>query len=416
MALSKGILLSRLQRPRVRLRASKLSSQGWSRPLTSNFDRGGKAKPLRLAIFGVAGHNRGDDAIALSLIEGLGAQRSDIRFVTPVLRPGALEGRAGVAPFVLNRRSPLGLARLALEIARADAVILGGGSVIQDTFGGGRVKGILGYAWMTAFFCRLLGRPLFTAPIGVDAITTPKALTAAREALVVPRRVTVRDQLSAQVLEQIMGGRPHGPLQVVCDPVFGWRLDDAAIEKGLIDERPIVLSPAFEGRNEDEIAQLFAAIAASVIEQGRPVCIVAMDGREHEDGGKIARIPDLLTEEHRQRVTLAKPQSAEEAAGLIRGAAGVVAMRLHALILGYGYAPLFCLSRTTKTDALMAEYDIPGMRIGGGVTESLVSQVGEAMRDDPRVARHGEIKKTLRAKLDEYYAATLRDIEECRGT
>jgi polysaccharide pyruvyl transferase WcaK-like protein len=399
----------------MRIRASKSSSQGWSRPLTSNFDRSGKAKPLRLAIFGVAGHNRGDDAIALSLIEGFGARRSDIRFVTPVLKPGALEGRAGVAPFVLNRRSPLGLARLALEIARADAVILGGGSVIQDAFGGGRVKGILGYAWMTAFFCRLLGRPLFTAPIGVDAITTPKALTAAREALAIPRRITVRDQLSAQVLGRIMGDCPHGSLQVVCDPVFGWRLDDAAIEAaGLVGERPIVLSPAFEGRNEDEIARLFAAIAASMIDEGRPVCIIAMDGREHEDGGKIGRIRDLLKEEHRPRVTLARPESAEEAARLIRGAAGVVAMRLHALILGYGYAPLFCLSRTTKTDALMAEYDIPGVRIGGDATESPVPLVGVAMRDDARVARHGEMKGKLRAKLDEYYAATLRDIEECR--
>jgi polysaccharide pyruvyl transferase WcaK-like protein len=133
-----------------------------------------KSALRRIGIFGVAGFNRGDDAICHSLIAGFRRERRDLAFVVPVLRHGAIADEPGVRTFQLDRRSLAGMARLAAHVWRCDAVVLGGGSVIQDQLGGSRLRGILGYSWMVSGLARLLRKPLVTAPIGVDALISSR--------------------------------------------------------------------------------------------------------------------------------------------------------------------------------------------------------------------------------------------------
>lgn len=203
-------------------------------------------------MFGAFGFNRGDDALALSIVEGFRAIRSDLNFLVPVLKPSLFKDLKYVQTFLLNRRSPLGLYRFLKGIASVDAVVFGAGSMIQDKLGGGYLRGMLGYSFMLATGVRLMRKPTVTSPIGIDALESDKNRAIARYILSQPTRLYVRDTMSARIVANLF--QPVSPklADVVCDPVFGW-----PFQAGLLKENLLVLAPAFEGISESFISLLF---------------------------------------------------------------------------------------------------------------------------------------------------------------
>ena len=179
----------------------------------------------RIGLFGAFGFNRGDDALALSLIEGFRHRRRNIEFIVPVLKPGAFGGLSNVQTFLLDRGSLHGALRLIKAIAAADAVILGAGSIIQDKLGGGYFRGTLGYSCTVATLCRILRKPSVTGPIGVDALSSKRNEIIARWILSQPQRVFVRDNLSAMIANAFLNVGARRRVTVMCDPVFGWDMD-----------------------------------------------------------------------------------------------------------------------------------------------------------------------------------------------
>ncbi|MDB5593912.1 MAG: hypothetical protein JWM36_873 [Hyphomicrobiales bacterium] len=368
----------------------------------------GKSALRRISIFGVAGFNRGDDAICQSLIAGFRCERPALAFVVPVLRHGALADVPGVTAFLLDRRSLTGMARLVAHVWRCDAVVLGGGSLIQDQLGGSRVRGILGYAWMVSGLARLLRKPLVTAPIGVDVLTSAPGRQAAREILSRIDRLTVRDALSGQVAAGLV--RDAVEVHVACDPVFDFPFPS----QGGVEKNIYVLAPAFEGKNEDRIVAIFAEAARLLLARdgSSRVVVVAMDERVEEDGGKIGRIVAALPPALRERVQLVTPASAAEAAAVLRASAGVVAMRLHAMILAYGHAPLHCISRTTKTEALMQSFAIPGCSLhGASSAETIAAQALVGLADADAFEAQKAQAEGLRGVLASYYRDTVDYLE-----
>ena len=361
---------------------------------------------LRIGLFGVAGVNRGDDAIALSLIEGFSSQRPETEFVVAVLQPTpSLEGPR-VRQITINRRSPLGLLRLARAILAVDCVILGGGSLIQDKLGGTRTRGVLGYAWTISLLARFLGKTLLTAPLGIDDLETDSGKGAARETLERLNWLAVRDEASATNARKICSDRIKA--DVFCDPVF--RFSSSLRPRGDY----FVLAPAFEGKEEDHIIDLFAAVAHSLLlaDASSRIAIVAMDQRTYEDGGKISAIRERIGAHLRDRVTLCRPDTAQEAAGLLRASKGVIAMRLHALILAYGFVNIFCISRTTKTDALIYEYLVPGIRLDRlGPLGDLGGKVLDEFSRNDLVKEHGDRRQSMEELLSRYYSTALSFIK-----
>jgi polysaccharide pyruvyl transferase WcaK-like protein len=55
------------------------------------------------------------------------------------------------------------------------------------------------------------------------------------------------------------------------------------------------------------------------------------------------------------------PQSVDEAVTVLRSSRGVIAMRLHALILAASFVNTVCVSRTTKSKALMSDLNMRGV-------------------------------------------------------
>jgi polysaccharide pyruvyl transferase WcaK-like protein len=361
-----------------------------------------------VTICGVAGHNRGDDAIALALVAGLRARVPDMQARVAMLRLGAILPAPGLTPFLSARRHPVGLAALARSIAAADLVILGGGSVIQDKFGGGRVTGMLGYSWMVAWLARLFGRALITAPIGVDALATAPARRIAAELLASARAITVRDTRSLAEVTALLAGRAAPAPVLACDPAFAFA---GAPPR---DEGPVVLAPAFEGECDTRVAAIFARIAALAVAQlDRDVVIVAMDER---DAAAAEAVATAVPASARARVSTARPATLDATLAILRGAAALIAMRLHAMILCYAASPIACLSRTTKTDAFMADYAVHGTALHGADIETIAALLVEAVARWPERATQAAILTERRVLLDTFYDQTATLLVRAAGT
>jgi polysaccharide pyruvyl transferase WcaK-like protein len=359
---------------------------------------------MRIGLFGVPGVNRGDEAITLSLIDGFKEICPNASFLVATLSKNFVPARPSVSLFKINRRSAWGYIQLVWSIASVDLVILGGGSLIQDKMGGSRIKGVLGYAWTVTLIAKILRKKVITAPIGIDELTSSEGKAAAREVLDRTTYLAVRDTLSKKIGFELIAN-DLAP-QVFCDPVFGWdpEIDDAV--KAPSD--CIVLAPAFEGAQDDNVARLFADIIEQLIVAfpGSRICLIAMDDRPSEDQGKLRLIHSLLTRQQNEMVIDFVPRNAFEARKCILDSQGVIAMRLHAIIIAYANVPVFCISRTTKTEALIAEYDVDGVKIGTLTNTEIVDQACRSLKVDKLEAQI--IRRTeLRARLKSYYSAAM---------
>lgn len=348
---------------------------------------------MRVGLFGVAGYNRGDDAISSSLARWIRDRRPTAELTVAVLQD--MRGRLECADHqvVIDRRSIGGLIRLARAIRRQDVILLGGGSLIQDKHGGNKIHGPLGYAWFVTIFARMLGTPVMSVALGVDQLGTKQGKTAATEVLGRLKRISVRDRLSASNVRGLIG--EDADIIETPDPAFSYHSQVRRDPLG----NYIVLAPAFEGVDEEKIVKAFSEIATRALadDPGLRIDIVSMEERRDQDAGKIHLIRDALSQKDRERVNLLVPVDAREAADVLRGSCGIVAMRLHAMILAYGYVPLFCLSRTTKTEALMKEYLIPGRNMHD-LGEDLPASALAALRDSETF----HAQAALRVDLDRH--------------
>src|SRR5262245_11603258 len=82
--------------------------EAYSRSFRNGPNREAAVTKLRVAICGVAGHNRGDDAIALALAEGILAQASNARIAVAVLTPVNIARPPAIRTFLCARSKPAG--------------------------------------------------------------------------------------------------------------------------------------------------------------------------------------------------------------------------------------------------------------------------------------------------------------------
>ena len=364
----------------------------------------------KVGIFGVAGYNRGDDAIAISVVAGLRRAGLNCDFIIPTLRRSV--DFADLETFVLNRRTVSGITRLIAAIWHCDVILLGGGSLIQDKLGGSRTRGVIGYAWTITLIAKYLGKPILTIPLGVDELETDLGRRASREIFRRLQRLTVRDRLSADNVIEILGENSSSSHLVRSyDPAFWYphNIKSRTREK----EPHYVLCPAFEGLEEHHISLIFASVATALLKSNPKarITLVAMDERIHEDGAKISLIQAVMPQELRDRISSLVPKTVDETVEVLATASGVVAMRLHAIILSYGKVPVFCVSRTTKTDALIEELGVAGLRLSRAHDADAVGALAlAAMHDKDALSCHSSKLLTIRDELDCYFSDTCSEI------
>ena len=175
----------------------------------------------RVVVSGYYGFNNlGDEAVLYSMLHALRRALPGIEVAVLSNDPPATAREHGVqAVDRWNMREVAG------AIWRADLLISGGGSLLQDVTGLKSLVYYLGVIWMA----RLFRKPVVYYAQGIGPVNTGAGRRLVGFTTRGARAVTVRDGESARDLES-MGVRR--PVEVAADPVLGLRPQDIDISAG----------------------------------------------------------------------------------------------------------------------------------------------------------------------------------------
>lgn len=351
----------------------------------------------RIHVYGVAGYNLGDDAIAF-------VGEREIRRIVPGARvriashaPGALKERYGLDEIPVDRRSLRGIAGLVDSLRRADVVIIGGGTLVQDKLGLTRLRGVLAYVQQIAFLAKAFDKPLGTLAIGVDELRTTLGERYARQVLRTLDTLVVRDDRSLELAATYGGDRKREGHRAA-DPAF--LLDEYVPESPNPSPfgRYAVLSLVNEDLDQAWLLAALAEILPGFLEDNDldGLILLAMDVRPEDETSVfrtwLARHPDLAPLCH-----LLVPADALEAFRVVTAARFVLALRLHAMIFALGHVPLMGVSRTTKTDTFLRDAGVEGLPVDEPIpAAALATRMTRVLHDHEAVARQAKRRAAYR--------------------
>ncbi|MFM7675817.1 MAG: polysaccharide pyruvyl transferase CsaB [Synechococcus sp.] len=297
-------------------------------------------------------HNLGDDALLEALLAQMPAGWNAL--VTAWDEP-AVQQRHGVA--TVQRRGVGGVLR---ALDGCDALIFGGGSLLQDSTS---FRSLLYYAALV-LRARWQGKPVLLWGQGLGPLRRRRSR--ALVALVLPRVTAMswRDPESARLARELGGSGPAGS-----DPVWSLPPATPAPAAGGAPLRPIVLCwrPVAQLQGSAWLPYLDALHALSE-ETAHPVLWLPF--HQHQDRGLLQRLESegLLPPQLLQRSRELEVATPEEAQRVFAGAALVIAMRLHGLILAaLAGAPCAAMSYDPKVAAAAAALGCPCQELGEAV-------------------------------------------------
>lgn len=311
----------------------------------------------RIGIVGAVGTNLGDEAIAVAAWRGLRALDPGLDISVATAVAGALRERyPEIEEFHLQRGTPAGLLRLAGWMSSLDAVLLGGGSLIQDKLGITPLRGMIPYVAQVVLLAKALRKPVHTLPIGIDRLETGLGRAFAGPVLRALDSLAVRDGGSLALGRRYAGPRPA--IRLATDPAFALE-GFAAGSPFPAEPAPFAISLV---RENLDLRHLLPELLEGMIEllrKGQPLVLIPMDRKAEEEQALYGELLERIPADLRGLVRVLPPDaSLEEVVRTLRSARGLMAMRLHAAILALGYTPVFLLSRTTKTEQLALEFGL----------------------------------------------------------
>ena len=281
-------------------------------------------------------HNLGDDALLQVLVSALPHAQ---QFLITARDPAPVLALAPSAVTV-NRRSLTRCCRAAL---RADVLILGGGSLLQDSTS----FSSLVYYLLLITVARLGGADVVLWGQGLGPLKRRISRVLVRTVLPFCKAASWRDQRSFDLARH---WAPALPMVLAADPVWQmparpWIGGDAIV----LSLRPTPLLDRSGWR------RLTGALDRLSAELDAPVVWLAF--HEHQDASLLQQLSDegLLPERLMKRSSTLVPQSLEAVSDLVQRARLVLPMRLHALILArLANSPMAALSYDPKVEAAAA--------------------------------------------------------------
>ncbi len=295
--------------------------------------------------------NAGDDAILESIRDSI-AQASGEVSVTALSNDPALTRRQyGVAAVPRLRPDKV---RQALK--DCDALLFGGGSLLQDTTS---TRSLLYY--LSVIRCaRSLGKPVMLYANGIGPVSRKENRRRVREAVEAVEAVTLRDRGSAEELRRMGVERPD--LRVTADPVF--RLTPASPERarellrgtGLPEGVPFAAVSVREWPGTGDFSAQLARLCCHLREQhGLEVLFLMM--QPSRDRSATQAVRGRMTE---RSYVLDAPCSPRELMAALGEAKLCLAMRLHTLIFAARMAvPTLGLIYDPKVESYLRELDLP---------------------------------------------------------
>jgi polysaccharide pyruvyl transferase CsaB len=300
------------------------------------------ASALRVLLCGYYGeHNLGDDALLEVLLDQL--PRGCIPVVTARDRE-AVTSRFGVASVDRTR-----LRLVVAALAGCDALVLGGGSLLQDATS---FTSLLYYVALI-LLARMQGKPVILWGQGLGPLRRRRSRLIARRALRSASAVSFRDPASAAMaagwgIEGLLGSDPVWAL-----PPGRWRGQGGPI---VVCWRPLARL------GEKEWRALLGALAELAAAAERRVLWLPFHRRQ--DPGLLEHLKESgwLPPELAARSREESAETPRQAMDLFERSGLVVAMRLHGLILAaLAGAPCAAISYDPKVAAAAAALGCPSL-------------------------------------------------------
>jgi len=279
---------------------------------------------MRVVVSGYHGFgNLGDEAVLAALIQQMKEIAPEAEFVALSGDPACTVSAHGIRAVL--RTSVSAIVR---ELRRADLLVSGGGSLLQDVTGRGSVPYYAGIM----ILARMLGVPVSVYAQGVGPLNSGASRWLARQALSRAQVITLRDPGSMELVRQIGVTKPQPAL--VADPAFALEPECTDGCEVSLPPRPLVMFALrpWPGPGAGDREVVYARVIQRVCtELGAHVTLLAF--QPEVDLDMAHRIVDLCEADGCVRPQIVALYGAPGAAlSTIAHADLIVGMRLHSLI------------------------------------------------------------------------------------
>ncbi len=259
--------------------------------------------------------------------------------------------------------------RLANEIYKADLVLVGGGTLLQDYYLGSSD----GRSWWPVV-CLLTRTPFVITAVGAEGLDRGLLRRCARFVCRRAVGVSTRDALSLERVRRISDVEPA----LSADPMFLKPLPRLAHRT-----KSDVIAVNLRADASDLLVSNLAVALRARVDRGARVLLVAMDRREDEDATALSRFRRALD---RDDACTALPSSAtwRELADLLSASVVCVGMRLHFMIFAtLAGAPIVALTSLPKTAAFVADAGVSQCSVDADLPD-----LEQALRHAAPVEKH----------------------------
>ena len=291
--------------------------------------------------------NAGDEAVLAGLVTALRARRpeGELDIVALSGRPAETEAAHGIR--AADRYKVPALLR---ALSRTDALLSGGGSLLQDVTSAHSVFYYLGVVRLA----QILGKKTMFVAQGIGPLIRPRTRRLVASVANRLDAVTVRDADSAALLREIGVVRP--PVEVTADPALLLAPARTVALGG--DWAAVALRP-WVGR-DTELAETLARACHQALPRTRMMALAMQPKIDAAIGEHFGRLRHQTGDGEVAGVSLARPDSLlvplEPLLENLAACHMVIGMRLHALILAAACAvPAVALSYDPKVTAFMAQ-------------------------------------------------------------
>lgn len=300
----------------------------------------------RIAISGYYGYNNsGDEAVLQSIIMALHAEgeKAGIQVIPVVLSANPEHTARQYAVEAVHR---MRIGEVIAAIRSCDALISGGGSLLQDATGVATIPYYLGIMKLAQW----LGKATFVYAQGVGPIGRRLFMPMVRHVFKHSAYISVRDEGSAQLLQRI--GLGSATVSVVPDPVMGFPLLQR--EAPSTGDAPVIgVAVRFWRSDRHELAQL--ADALSRLAAHRRVRLRLLPFHPPYDEEASSYVLERLAPGARADASIV--HGVDSPLAMLEQVAGcdlLIAMRLHALIYAATqHVPMLGISYDPKIDQFL---------------------------------------------------------------
>ncbi|ADL08441.1 polysaccharide pyruvyl transferase CsaB [Thermosediminibacter oceani] len=291
--------------------------------------------------------NLGDEAVLYAIVSALRHEAPQLKITVLSNNPKKTESLYGVK--AVNRWK---LSEVAGALKKADMLISGGGSLLQDVTSPLSLLYYLGVISLA----RTFKKKVFIYAQGFGPVNRAWARLLVRRVVQTVDYITLRDEESAEDLRYLGVSRP--PVVVTADPVLGLDLSTVDKDRGIALlrqagadlNRPLVGLALRCWKGEEVYLPAVAGLADRLIEEGALPVFIPFHHPEDLDAAKQA----IQLMKRPEAVLLKRPLTVEEMLSVTGCLSMMVGMRLHSLIMAAACGrPVVGLSYDPKVDRFL---------------------------------------------------------------